>query len=79
MGMFDYVKYEANCRKCGHPLADFQSKDGDCVMDTLDPGQVRHFYTSCDKCGTWHNFKVVPTAYAVVASMEKEWKAGTRT
>lgn len=60
MGMFDYVKYEANCRKCGELLKEFQSKDGDCMMETLEPKDVQRFYTNCDACDTWNEFKVEP-------------------
>lgn len=58
MGMFDNIKYEHNCEKCGEPLVDFQSKDADCELNTLTPDKVEHFYTSCGNCGTWHNFYV---------------------
>ena len=61
MGMFDFVEYKADCSKCGVALPEFQSKDGECLMETLQPKDVRTFYTSCDKCGTWNQFKVVAT------------------
>ena len=53
MGMFDNIKYEAPCPKCGNILDDWQSKDGPCVLDKLEPWQVQHFYTLCKKCGSW--------------------------
>jgi len=58
MGMFDYVEYEANCECCGEPLSGFQSKDGDCVLDTIQPSQVDNFYCQCNNCKTWHDFNV---------------------
>lgn len=58
--MFDYVKYKANCRKCGEPLDNFQSKDGECLLETIEPKDVKRFYTDCDKCGTWNEFEVTP-------------------
>ena len=58
MGMFDYVAYECDCEKCGEPLSNFQSKDAACNMDTIGPSQVDYFYTTCDKCGSWHDFEV---------------------
>jgi len=69
MGMFDYVKYKANCRKCGEPLSDFQSTsalDGEDLMRMLKPKDVGNFYTNCDKCDTWNEFKVVPQSIKIV-------------
>ena len=60
MGMFDYVAYEAPCKKCGAPLTNWQSKDGDCVMERISFRDVRHFYTSCNTCGTWNEYRVIP-------------------
>ena len=57
--MFDYVKppREIACPECGHPLRDFQTKDGDCYLNTVtDLSEIDHFYTSCDKCRTWVDF-----------------------
>jgi len=68
MGMFDYVRYEAECKECGEPLKDFQSKDHECLLNVLEPSQVDNFYTSCDKCKTWHNFEV--TRECVVKHVE---------
>lgn len=53
MGMFDYVEYECECPACGTKVEDFQSKDGDCTLDTLQPDEVRNFYSSCKNCGIW--------------------------
>lgn len=58
MGMFDYVKYEADCFSCGEPLKDFQSKDHKCLLKTVSPKKVKRFYTSCDNCKAWNEFKV---------------------
>ena len=58
MGMFDYIKYEAPCPKCGEMLDDWQSKDSECLLDTLEPWQVSHFYQSCPKCKSWILAKV---------------------
>lgn len=63
MGMFDYVKYKANCRKCKKPLSDFQSKsanDGEDLMRELEPEDVGNFYTNCEVCDTWNHFEVKP-------------------
>jgi len=66
MGMYDYIKHEANCPNCGKPLEGFQSKDGPCNLKTLKPQQVSNFYTECEKdksedkggCGAWVEFNV---------------------
>jgi len=58
MGMFDYVKYEAPCTYCGEKLVDWQSKDGECNLEMLEPKDVDCFYTSCSKCETWIEYKV---------------------
>jgi len=60
MGMFDYVDYECVCPVCHSKVEGFQSKDHDCTLATLDPCQVSNFYSSCDKCGCWIDFKGKP-------------------
>lgn len=32
MGLFDYVRYEADCPHCGKRLTEFQTKDGDAKL-----------------------------------------------
>jgi uncharacterized protein (UPF0212 family) len=66
MGMFDYVEYEAKCPKCGASITDWQSKDGDCLMDVLTPKDVRYFYTSCPVCGVWIDAFVQPPKEIIV-------------
>lgn len=65
MGMFDYIKYKAPCWKCGKELTNFQSKDGDCVMDTIQPSVVNRFYDSCN-CGAWNEYKVIKKEVEIV-------------
>ncbi len=52
MGMFDYVKAEHDCPKCGKTLTGWQSKDGPCLLETLTPDDVDSYYDICD-CGEW--------------------------
>lgn len=59
MGMFDTVKYECYCPVCGNKVTDFQSKDGDCVNDTLSPSVVDNFYSGCSDCGCSLEFQAV--------------------
>jgi len=58
MGMYDDIKVneEVRCNHCNHVLTGFQSKDGDCVLETLEYWQVDNFYTSCENCGFWTEF-----------------------
>lgn len=51
--MFDTVVYEMPCPLCGAKVSDFQSKDGACFLELLQPHDVRNFYSGCGKCGAW--------------------------
>lgn len=57
MGMFDNVEVPEKvlCPNCQEPVAGWQSKDGDCLLEMLSVDKVDHFYTSCP-CGTWIQF-----------------------
>lgn len=61
MGMFDWVNYEAPCMKCGALIdnRNWQSKSGQCQMVTLEPWEVRAFYSSCPVCHAWNQYAVV--------------------
>jgi len=58
LGLFDYIRYEIPCPACGVKVSDFQSKDGPCLLETLEPHDVEHFYTSCKSCGQWIDVNV---------------------
>jgi hypothetical protein len=60
MGMFDYVDCKLPCPNCGETLDGFQTKDGECFLDTVKPHQVRYFYTGCDSCDCWVDVEVIP-------------------
>lgn len=60
MGMFDEINFEMDCPTCGNRLSNFQSKDGRCRLETLDPRSVTNFYSGCDSCGTWVEFYKYP-------------------
>jgi hypothetical protein len=66
MGMFDYVQFEDTCPKCNQPLSDFQTKDNDCVLDTLHPQDIERFYTSCEHCNLWIEYKVHKTFTLII-------------
>ncbi len=69
MGMFDYVKYSAPCSKCGIIITEWQSKDGPCFLENLEPEKVQNFYGNCPACGKWHDYKV--TAQVVKIELVK--------
>lgn len=50
MGMYDSINLEMNCPRCGNEYLEFQSKEGLCVLDRLNPEEVDYFYTHCDTC-----------------------------
>lgn len=56
MGMYDDVEFEMNCPKCGSKVDGFQSKDGLCMLATLDFWEVNNFYSHCSKCKAWIEF-----------------------
>ena len=70
MGMYDNVDYKADCSECGTPLSDFQTKDTDCTLSTVSVYECRNFYTSCDSCGSWNEFDVVPTEIVIERTTE---------
>ena len=65
MGMFDYVNFKMPCPECGHEIRDFQSKDGECYMETLELSEVFRFYGSCDKCNLWVEFNRRPGSVVI--------------
>jgi len=54
--MYDDIKYEMGCPNCGNKVDDFQSKDGPCILTTLEFWEVSNFYASCLNCGHWIEF-----------------------
>jgi hypothetical protein len=50
MGMFDEIDYKTTCPVCHSKIDEFQSKDADCILKTLDPQDVDTFYSNCDTC-----------------------------
>ena len=73
MGMFDKVKYEAPCHYCEHILTEWQSKDGPCTLDMLEPWQVHYFYEHCPKCGGWNQYLVNAVVEHIVHKVDIEF------
>jgi hypothetical protein len=55
MGMYDKVNVNINCPKCGNPIKEFQTKDHNNTLGTVDPTEVDCFYSDCS-CGNWIDF-----------------------
>lgn len=56
MGMFDTVNFVCACPKCGFVVSGFQSKDGECNLEMIEPEAVGRFYSSCPHCKEWIEF-----------------------
>lgn len=59
MGMFDWVNVPPMpCPFCGeeNSLRNWQTKDSDCLLNTVEYWTVDNFYTSCDECDAWVEF-----------------------
>lgn len=54
--MFDNINFEIKCPRCGELVKDFQSKDGSCMLDTLEYWEVDNFYSQCNGCKLWIEF-----------------------
>lgn len=63
MGMFDWVDYECVCPQCNNKVRGFQTKDGDCTLDTVKHTDVENFYSTCNTCKCWIEFteEKIPT------------------
>lgn len=58
--MFDWIKrFDAKCPECNENFSaeGFQSKDGDCRLDSLNYWEVDTFYGDCPHCKSWIEFK----------------------
>jgi hypothetical protein len=60
MGLFDTVKFSTKCPCCGEVIPEFQTKDNDACMNTVDPWTVSNFYASCDLCHAWVEYNLKP-------------------
>jgi len=53
MGMFDNVDFKYPCPECGLMLNQWQTKDGDRVLETISSSGVNNFYDICVECDLW--------------------------
>jgi len=70
MGMFDWVKFEMNCPKCGGKVDGFQTKDLDRSLSVVEINDINNFYAPCDKCGAWIEFDRRPAARSSIADFD---------
>jgi hypothetical protein len=75
--MFDYVNFECVCPVCKSNVSGFQTKDSDCLLETVEPSAVRHFYSSCSKCGCWINFYAKPVTNFTMTVTSRKGKKRT--
>ena len=59
MSVFDWVKFKTKCPNCKKLVTGFQSKDGYCLLESIDFRKVNNFYTSCDNCNTWIEYNLI--------------------
>lgn len=59
MGMFDNVNFKCKCPVCGEAVNDFQTKEGPCLLETLEPLEVDNFYALCNNCDAWIEFTFI--------------------
>lgn len=60
MGMFDWVRMPGlRCYNCDREMPEkgWQSKSGECLLDELEPKDVKDFYAICKECGTWNEYE----------------------
>lgn len=62
MGVYNYVKFKARCRKCGCEINSWQTKDNnkyDLCFFNVPHDEVGEFYTICENCDTWNEYRWV--------------------
>lgn len=56
--MFHHIEdFQIECPKCGKIIEDFQTKDTICEEINIKYWECDHFYSPCDYCNTWIDFK----------------------
>jgi hypothetical protein len=66
MGMFNWVRFTAPCKKCGATLDGFQSKDSEELdLRTVEPETVEEFYDYC-KCGTMNTYRTIKAHFELI-------------
>lgn len=63
MGMYNVVKVNIPCPKCGSNVGEFQTKDeayGSLYLEVVEFWAVREFHSVCDNCDSWISVRVKP-------------------
>lgn len=72
MGLYDNVLFEMDCPKCQSKISGFQSKNGPCWLHDIDFRSVDTFYSCCNKCRLWieYRYKVKPALERTIDDYE---------
>jgi len=60
MGLYNLVDFEISCPHCGSLVKNFQTKDGDNMLITVEFTSVDNFYAICSHCQTFVEFSYYP-------------------
>lgn len=72
--MFNWVKFEAPCSKCGKILDKFQTKssEDELMCEMVKPETCTTFYDSCDDCKTWNEYKVIKKPLSIEFELQTQ-------
>ena len=48
--MFNEVNFSMTCPICEAEVNGFQTKEGNLLLDNVEPDSVNNFYSNCDNC-----------------------------
>lgn len=71
MGMYDSVDFSMVCPICSETITGFQTKDRDCLLDTVSPVGLDRFYAQCFGCKSWVEVRAANTGKYVVTVSDK--------
>jgi hypothetical protein len=57
MGSYDEVNFSIECPACKKEVNGFQTKDLRGFFETVEYWECDNFYSACDWCATWIEFK----------------------
>ncbi len=55
---YDWVKFTTECPICKKQVGGFQTKDIFCSLEEVEFWQCDYFYSMCDYCNAWVEFKL---------------------
>jgi C4-type Zn-finger protein len=60
MGIYNIVKFQINCPVCGKQITEFQTKEGDGVLEIIEYYKVNNFHAICPHCQSLVEFYYSP-------------------